>query len=73
MVAVNYQNRALWQQANDFKTRFIKKKKITITVPLGLLYVLFGMFICKLWLIWIQPSPLLYALASNACLNMRCF
>lgn len=28
MVVVNYQNRALWQEANDFKTRFIKKEKI---------------------------------------------
>lgn len=33
MVAVNYQNRALWQQANDFKTRFIKKKKLQSLFP----------------------------------------
>lgn len=44
MLVVNYQKRALWQQANDFKTWFIKEK-ITITIPLGLLYILFGMFV----------------------------
>lgn len=43
----------------------LKEKKITITVPLGLLYILFGMFVSKLWLIWIHPSPFLCTLVSN--------
>jgi len=43
----------------------LKKKEITITVPLGLLYLLLGMFVSKLWPIWIHPSPFLYVLTSH--------